>query len=656
MADAKENGGLKTVRVPPALEDTFRKAEAAVSQIFEDRVNDPSRACIEIAGERYILVRAAALSVEFFSLVEKLFGQGREDEARDFARNILFDLAHAIGRSDAKNMHERLGLDDPVARLSAGPVHFSHAGWAFVDIDESSMPSQGPGFVLLYDHPFSFESDAWMRAERSATFPVCIMNAGYSSGWCEESFGVSLVASEVLCRARGDDCCRFIMAPPATIESHVEAYKQDKPLLASKIRSYQIPDFFARKNVEEELRAARDELEQRVIDRTLDLRMANERLRAEMDRRERIQEQLQNTQRLESLGRLAGGIAHDFNNLLGVVIGYSSILERRVSPEDPMHGMLTEITQAAQLAAQLTRQLLTFSRAQVVSKRRIDLNEVVVTMTNMLRGFLGDDVQLQHNLSEKPALLKADRSQLEQLLLNLTVNARDAMPAGGSLRIVTRVVEGGPDAPGTVHLDVADTGVGMDPVTRARIFEPFFTTKEGGEGTGLGLSTVYGIVTQAGGSISVESEPDLGTQFNIVLPLAEGEPEGMSLMHDAQSLTRSRGETVLLVEDRVGFRALVANLLGDSGYKVLVAHDTDDAIRIAEQHPTKIHVLLTDIVMPRINGRELATAVRKMRPDINVLYMSGHHEVEEDESESSGFLQKPFTPSDLDRELRRLLD
>ncbi len=649
---------LKTVRVPPELEDLFLRAEDSVSRIFRDRVVDPSRGRIEIAGEPYILVRAASLSVEFFALVEKLYEHGREGEARDFTRNILFDLAHAIGKSDAKNIHDKLALDDPMARLAAGPVHFSHSGWGFVDIDAASLPKPGPGFTLLYDHPHSFESDAWSRANKMVDFPVCIMSAGYASGWCEEAFGLPLVASEVLCRAKNDDCCRFIMAPPDEIEERVEAYIADKPALAARIRGYQIPDFFSRKNMEEELRGARDELEQRVIDRTLDLRMANERLRREMERRERIQEQLQNTQRLESLGRLAGGIAHDFNNLLGVIIGYSSIMERRVSPTEPMHSMLTEITEAAQLAAQLTRQLLTFSRAQVVSKRRVDLNEVVVKMTNMLRGFLGDGVRLQHQLAPEPAIIEADRSQIEQLLLNLTVNARDAMPDGGALKIETRIVERD-GHPGTVDLLVSDTGTGMDAVTRARIFEPFFTTKRGGEGTGLGLSTVYGIVTQASGSVTVDSEPDLGTQFHIVLPRAEGDAEQSAMLNDVQSLTRSLGETVLLVEDRIGFRALMANLLGDSGYKVLVAHDTADALRIAEHHPSKIHVLVSDIEMPRMNGRDLAAHITKLRPDIRVLLMSGHHETNTDDridSQRPGIVHKPFTPIELDRELRLLLD
>jgi signal transduction histidine kinase len=649
---------LKTARVPPGFEEVFASAERVVSRYFDERVEDPTHGTIEIAGERYVLVRAASLSVEFFALVENLYGPGREPEAHDFARNILFDLAHAIGKSDARNFHTKMQLDDPVARLSAGPIHFAHSGWAFVDIDESSNPEPGPGFVMLYDHPYSFESDAWRRDGRKVSFPVCIMNAGYSSGWCEESFGVSLVASEVLCRAKGDDCCRFIMAPPEQIEQRVQDYIAGEPALAARIRGYQIPDFFARKHIEEELRAARDDLEQRVRERTRDLRDANERLRGEMLDRERVERQLQNTQRLESLGRLAGGVAHDFNNLLGVIMGYSSILQRRVPESDPMHAMLAEVTEAAQLAANLTRQLLTFSRAQVVSKRRIDLNEVVVELLKMLRRLVGDDVVVDSRLFRGAAIIEAEVSQIEQVLMNLAVNARDAMPNGGTLTIETRLVDDEIAESQRVQLIVADTGVGMDERTQSKIFEPFFTTKRGGEGTGLGLSTVYGIVAQAGGSVGVESEPGKGSRFVVELPIAEGDrsldSEGAVFV-----AVERRTETVLLVEDRIGFRALMANLLTDEGYTVLVAHDTADALRIAEQHPGPIHVLLSDVVMPSMKGPELAEQVRRGRPDIKVLFMSGYagdsEELERNLVVGARFLRKPFTPDELDRELRVLL-
>ncbi len=651
---------LKTARVPPALESDFLKAEEVVARFFSEQVADPSRGAIEIAGERYLLVRAASLSVEFFDLVESLYGPGRESDAREFARHILFDLAHAIGKSDAKNFHARMGLDDPVARLAAGPVHFSHSGWAFVDIDERSAPSPDGEFTLLYDHPYSFECDAWLRDGRKAETPVCIMNAGYSSGWCEESFGMPLVSIEMLCRARGDDCCRFIMAPPEQIEERIESYMADEPTLATRIRGYRLPDFFARQRLEDELRAARDDLERRMRNRTADLRETNERLRQEIADRERMEKQLETTQRLESLGRLAGGVAHDFNNLLGVIMGYSSILQRRVPDTDPMHSMLVEITDAANLAANLTRQLLTFSRAQVLTMRSIDLNETVEELLRMLRRLVGDDVRLESRLVGTPMILEADASQIEQVLMNLTVNARDAMPDGGTITIETTVMnpaEG--EAPSHARLSVSDTGVGMDDETQSKIFEPFFTTKKRGEGTGLGLSTVYGIVTQVGGTIEIDSRPGMGARFDVLLPMSEGGPVAWDTAQEIRP-KEPRTETVLLVEDSIGFRALMADMLGDDGYTVLVAHDADDALRIAHQHPGEIHVLLTDVVMPHIKGPELAQLVLKERPAVKVLFMSGYSDeplnLETPSGMRAGFLPKPFTPAALDRELRRVVE
>ncbi len=243
---------LKTVKVPKEMESLFAKAEEAVSAYFGQQKREPEKGTIEIFGERYVLVRAAALSVEFFGLVESILGEHNRDEARDFALNILFDLAHAIGRSDAKNFHTKMNLLNPIERLSAGPIHFSHSGWAYVDIFPESRPSPDEDYCLIYDHPFSFESDAWERSGRRVDFPVCIMNAGYSSGWCEESFGVALVASEILCKAKGDDFCRFIMAPPHRIEGHIERYKAENPKLVGRIAPYEVHNFFERQREAEQ--------------------------------------------------------------------------------------------------------------------------------------------------------------------------------------------------------------------------------------------------------------------------------------------------------------------------------------------------------------------------------------------------------------------
>jgi signal transduction histidine kinase/predicted hydrocarbon binding protein/ActR/RegA family two-component response regulator len=244
---------LKTVKVPSQLELAFTQIESIVSNFFNTRMFKPEQGTIEIGDERYILIRGAALSIEFFALIKRLFGPGRESEAHEFARNMLFDLAHAIGKSDAEKFHAKMHLKDPIAKLSAGPIHFAYTGWAFVDILPESNPSTGKDYCLVYDHPYSFEADAWVRNQQTAETPVCVMNAGYSAGWCEASFGLPLAAVEILCRAAGDHTCRFIMAPPETIANRVEEYSKDRPEISSRLKESGLPHFFNRKFWEERL-------------------------------------------------------------------------------------------------------------------------------------------------------------------------------------------------------------------------------------------------------------------------------------------------------------------------------------------------------------------------------------------------------------------
>ena len=253
---------LSAVRVPEAFAPIFEKAQDYVDRYFQERRFDPAAGTIEIFGQRYMLVRAGAMSVEFFDQIMRLYEDKGEEEALAVARSMLFDIAHAIGASDARNFHARMALVDPIEKLSAGPVHFAYSGWAFVDISAESRPSPDENFYLLYDHPYSFESDSWLKAGKPVDFPVCVMNAGYSSGWCAESFGLTLVASEILCKAKGDEWCRFIMAPPDRIEAHIGEYLQREPHIARKVTSYEIPGFFTRKQAEDELRAAKETAEE----------------------------------------------------------------------------------------------------------------------------------------------------------------------------------------------------------------------------------------------------------------------------------------------------------------------------------------------------------------------------------------------------------
>ena len=384
--------------------------------------------------------------------------------------------------------------------------------------------------------------------------------------------------------------------------------------------------------------------------------------------RKQLEEQFHQAQKMEAVGRLAGGVAHDFNNLLTAILGSADLVLDSLPPGVPAREEVEEIQKAALRAADLTRQLLAFSRQQVIAPVVLNPNDVVANMDKLLRRLLGEDVELRAALAPDLAAVKADPSQLEQVVLNLAVNARDAMPNGGRLTIETQNVELDQEyvqghlsaQPGAyVMLAVSDTGVGMDAATQARIFEPFFTTKEKGKGTGLGLATVYGIVKQSGGWIWVYSEPGHGTTFKVYFPRAL-EAAAPVAPGPASPVSVRGSETVLVVEDEEVIRKLVRKVLTANGYTVLVAANGRDAEQVAGQHDGAIHLLVTDVVMPGMNGREVAQRLAGTRAGIKVLYLSGytddaivHHGVLEP---GVAFLQKPFTPAVLGRKVREVLD
>jgi PAS domain S-box-containing protein len=389
----------------------------------------------------------------------------------------------------------------------------------------------------------------------------------------------------------------------------------------------------------------------------------------DLSERRQLEERARLAQKMEAVGRLAGGVAHDFNNLLTAILGYSAILLRKVQPEQPMWAELQQIKRAGERAAALTKQLLAFSRKQVLAPVVLDLNALVTGLEDMLHRLIREDIQLVVNVDPQVKPVKADPTQLEQVLVNLVVNARDAMPKGGRIVISTSNIGPSRVPAGTMPymqlnsfalLSVADTGTGMDDATKARLFEPFFTTKAVGHGTGLGLATVYGIVKQSGGQIDVQSELGRGTTFNVYLPQVEelpAEPEA------AEPLAPGAGrgaETILLAEDEEGVRLLAGRVLESHGYRVLHARDGEEALDVCRQHTGALHLLLTDVVMPNLNGRELVSRVTRLRPGIKVIYMSGYtdsiialHKILES---GAAFIQKPFSPELLIRTVREALD
>ncbi len=395
---------------------------------------------------------------------------------------------------------------------------------------------------------------------------------------------------------------------------------------------------------------------------------AEEALRQTTERHAKLEEKFRQAQKMEAVGRLAGGIAHDFNNVLTTILGYSNLILAQLHPNPTIRRDIEEIRKSAENAAILTRQLLAFSRKQVMQTQVLDLNEAVKSIAFLLKRTLGDDVQFVTKLAPSLGLVIADPGQMEQVIMNLAVNARDAMPAGGTLTVETHDVHLDAEAaarhvgaaPGNyICIAVTDTGVGMDANARAHLFEPFYTTKDRGKGTGLGLPTVYGIVTQSGGFLNVESEPGRGSTFSVYLPRSEDAIAQASPL--VETLAWPTGsETILLVEDQPDVKKVTHAMLERHGYNVLDADNGEEALALLQHHASPIDLLLTDLVMPRMSGRDLAKQTLMRHPGMQVIYISGyadHPTVAQAGLDSSlNMIQKPFAPGYLLHKVRQALD
>jgi PAS domain S-box-containing protein len=738
------------VVVPEQFKPIFDRAQETVCKYFSDIRADPAEGTIEISDERYLLVRASALSYNFLLSIKNLYSDRGERESLAIGKNFLFDVSHLIGLNDARNFHAKMDLSDPIEKLSAGPLHFSHTGWALVDILPESRPSPDEDYFLTYHHPFSFEADAWIRAGQKTDTPICIMNAGYSSGWCEESFGLPLTAVEVKCRARGDDNCTFIMAPPHRIEGYLKEYIADLPDDSRGSTTYDIPTFFERKKTEEKmnfLSSITEQVSDAIVATDLDFRITYVNKAAEalygytpeelagrdfaslysepdattvcgeacweiaggrtwsgtisalrsdggtftaemhispmldkdgnaisyisiqhdITERQKLERKIIEAQKMDSIGNLAGGVAHDFNNMLGGILGYASTM--LLSEQDDKKRLyLQNMSDIAERASELTQKLLAFGRRGKNIVQPVSLNAVAEEVYAILKYSIDKSVTIELDLDDRLRAVNGDPTQMNQVLMNLCVNAAEAMPNGGMMTVQTGNVELdkqdvasrpglGPGA--YVKLTVKDTGYGMTDAIRERIFEPFFTTKHAGEsrGTGLGLSTVYGIVKNHQGDVGVQSEPGRGSVFEVYFPTG-------GVLTEEAKITRPRGiekaeGTVLLVEDEDFMRNTIGEMLEVIGYTVLTATDGMEGIDVYRKNHADTDAVILDMIMPRAGGKEAFLGMREIDPDVKAILCSGFaRDGKAQEILDMGvrdFLQKPFKIEVLAEALKKLV-
>jgi len=615
--------------VPERFRPLFEQAQRDVGSYFEQIQFNPDRGTIEVGDQRYLLVRAPALSYHLLNALVSLYADRGEEQALSIGRNLLFDIAHIIGRNDARSFHERTGLQEPLARLAAGPLHFSHTGWARVEILPESAPSTDDDYVLIYNHPSSFEADAWLRARQRPTRPVCVMNAGYSSGWCEESYGFPLSAVEISCRALGDPTCTFVMAPPHRIEEHIARHHSH--FVADPSRPhYDIPTYFDREKAHQ------------------------------------LHEALMQSQRLEAIGTLAGGVAHDLNNILAVIMGLSSTVQVRLDRNSFLLPDIEAIASACRKGRDLTSNLLGLAHRGDPARKQISLNRSVEKVRSLLQRTLPKGIRISVDLDPDLERIEAESGQINHLLVNLALNAAHAMGPGGELLFRTRnvVLDRAATAqnhlmPGSyVRLDVIDDGAGMETEVQRRAFEAFFTTKPAGEGTGLGLTMVQSTVRAHGGQIQLESVPGRGTRVIIDLP-AQGVGRDRDTTPPRGIVHPARGSgTVLLVDDEAMMRASTMRMLETLGYHTLLADNGLVALDVYREHRGEICMVILDLVMPTLDGCETFHRLKELDADVRVLLTSGYARAKSMDamiSSSVGFLQKPYDIEQLARKLSQAL-
>jgi signal transduction histidine kinase/CheY-like chemotaxis protein len=570
-----------TVSVPDAIKPLFDKAQIVVGDYFRDLKMDPNKGTIEINDQRYVLVRASALSTDFLSTIQKLYADRGDKEAMAIGKNFLFDIAHVIGINDAVNFHTKMNLTDPIAKLSAGPVHFAYSGWAYVDILPESTPSPDENFCLIYNHPFSFEADSWIRSGKKSDSAVCIMNAGYSSGWCEQSFGMQLTSVEVTCKAKGDEKCTFIMSPPHKIQEHLNRFHAGAAAINEKM-SYDIPTFFERKKVEEKMQIAR--------------------LKAEESDR--------------SKSEFLANMSHEIRTPMNAIMGYVDlILKDNLDSEHREY--LETVRESGQMLLSLINDVLDLSKIEagqlVVENSACSLKEIFRQVEYLADGLIKSSnnlvdlsIVIDKTISDEVLL---DSIRLQQVLNNLVSNAIKFTQKG---RIECAVVL----VDNQLLFSVIDSGIGIDSKDFDKIFKMFgqadaSTTRKFG-GSGLGLTISKKIVDLLGGKMWVDSELGKGSKFQFTIPYNPILKE-KKVIAEADFGSHEK-ELLLLVEDNLINQRLTKLILEKSGYAVITANNGQIAVDLFKSNP-KIKLIIMDIQMPVLDGLSATKEIRMIETE-----------------------------------------